>query len=83
VMKMAVRAGFWRKRLKSVTATMNESRWLKKERGKQRALSRSCYLSFQSLRMVLTTHYRRCEYIHTMMKVAGVAEGKATNLKGH
>jgi hypothetical protein len=63
---------------------MNERRQWKKERGKRRVASRSCYLSVQCLRMVIM--HSRCPTV----KMAGVVlvesmstEGKATNLKGN
>jgi hypothetical protein len=46
-----------RARQKNVTATNRREPSMEKERGKRRVLSRSCYLSFQSLRMVLSPDY--------------------------
>jgi len=55
---------------------------MEKEAGKWRVLSRSCNrLSFRSLRMVLTMYCTMGD--DAMVKIAGVAEGKAINLKGH
>jgi hypothetical protein len=66
-----VRAGFWRKNKRLWQGLINESRRWKKETGKRRVLSRSC----------IQTMY--CTIGDTMVKIAGVAEGKAINLKGH
>jgi hypothetical protein len=81
-----VRGGFQRKQQKSVTVTYKWEPSIEKGKRKTACTVRSCCLSFQSLRLVLTTYVNA----DAMVGMAGVAhvestsiEGKATNVKRH